>query len=89
MEQGLNLESSLSPTWKGTTISLNEKPSKKHERETDYRAFFILGISILSMEIIFTSAISSAFISFLGLGAVSMIIGLAKRDKWAKSKKES
>jgi len=41
-----------------------------------------LGISLMS-------AFSPAFISFLGCGVVFMIIGLANRGKWAKSKKES
>jgi len=52
--------------------------------ETDYRVFFILGISFLPMGIIFTSTVSPAFISFIGLGICYMAIGLANRDKWKK-----
>jgi hypothetical protein len=56
-------------------------------REVDYRAFFIMGISFLPLGIIFTAAISPAFIGFIGIGACYMAIGLANRDKW-KEKEE-
>ena len=51
-------------------------------RETDYRAFFIIGISFLPLGIIFTSIISPAFISFIAIGGCYIAIGLANRDKW-------
>jgi hypothetical protein len=57
--------------------------------EIDYRVFFALGVCFMGLGVVFTSAISLAFVSFLGCGVVFMIIGLAKRDQWAKSKKES
>jgi hypothetical protein len=53
-------------------------------RETEYRAFFIIGISFLPMGIIFTSVISPAFISFIAIGGCYIAIGLANRDKWKK-----
>ena len=59
-----------------------EKPGKKHERGTDYRVFFILGICLMGLGISLTSAVGPAFISFLGVGAVFMMIGLVNRDKW-------
>jgi hypothetical protein len=43
----------------------------------------------MGLGVVFSSAISPAFVSFLGCGVVFMIIGPAKRDKWAKSKKET
>ena len=70
-------------------MSLNEKPSKKHEGEINYRVFFILGICLMGLGIVFMITVSPAFLGFLGAGVVFMIIGLANRDKWAKSKKET
>ena len=61
----------------------------KDEKPTDYRPFFILGISLISMGISLMSAVGPVFISFLGCGVVFMMIGLANRDKWEKSKKET
>ena len=62
---------------------------KKQKKEgtykvTDYRAFFIMGISFLPMGLIFTSTISPAFISFIAIGIIYMSIGIANRDKWVK-----
>ena len=64
------------------TMKKNQKEGTT--REVDYRAFFILGISFLPMGIVFTTAISTAFISFIGLGICYMAIGLTHRDKWNK-----
>ena len=61
----------------------------KQERETDYRVFSILGICLIGLVISLMLTVSSAFLGFLGCGVVFMIIGLANRDKWAKSKKET
>ena len=41
-----------------------------------------LGISLML-------TVGPAFLGFLGSGVVFMVIGLANRDKWAKSKKET
>ena len=73
----------------GVVISFifwKKKKEMKNGGETDYRAFFIMGISFLPMGIIFTAVISPAFISFLALGIIYMSIGLANRDKWEKKK---
>jgi ABC-type multidrug transport system permease subunit len=61
----------------------------KDEKPTDYRGFFILGISQIAIGVSLMSSIGSAFVAFLGCGVVFMIIGLANRDKWAKSTKET
>jgi hypothetical protein len=47
----------------------------------NYQAFFIMGISFLSMGIIFTSSIKPGFIGFIARGIIYMSIGLANRDK--------
>jgi len=61
----------------------------KDEKPTDYRAFFILGTSLVAIGISLMSLIGSAFIALLGCGVVFMIIGLTNGDKWKKSMKET
>ena len=63
---------------------MQKKKKEGTYKEPDYRAFFIMGICFLPMGIIFTTAISPAFISFLALGIIYMSIGLANKDKWKK-----
>ena len=63
---------------------MGKKKKEGTYKEPDYRAFFIMGICFLPMGIIFTTSISPAFISFLAMGLLYMIIGLANRDKWKK-----
>ena len=67
-----------------TIFIVKKKKKEETNKEIDYRAFFIMGISFLPMGIIFTTAISPAFIGFIGLGICYMAIGLANRDKWDK-----
>jgi hypothetical protein len=50
--------------------------SKNRDKQTDYRAFFILGISFLPIGI----AIDNPGI--WGMGVIFLILGLANRDKW-------
>lgn len=57
----------------------------KQKRETDYRVFFILGICLMGLGVSLMLTVSPAFLGFLGCEVVFMIIGLAKRDQWAKS----
>ena len=63
---------------------MQKKKKEGTYKEPDYRAFFVMGICFIPMGIIFTTSISPAFISFLVLGLLYMIIGLANRDKWVK-----
>lgn len=53
-------------------------------REIDYRAFFIMGISLLPLGIIFATVINPALIGFIAIGGCYLAIGLANRDKWEK-----
>jgi len=59
---------------------------KKNENgkfeEPDYQVFFIMGICLLSMGIIFMITVSPAFIGFTGMGICYIAIGFANRDKW-------
>ena len=65
---------------------------KATSKGTNYRAFFILGISFLALGIIygivFFSSGTKAFlplgIAFIGLGLSYIAIGLSNRDKWEK-----
>ncbi len=66
------------------TLVMFKKQKEGPNKEPDYRAFFIMGISFLPMGIIFTATISPAFIGFVGMGISYMAIGLANRDNWDK-----
>lgn len=57
-------------------------------KETNYQAFFLMGICFLGLGIVFTTTINPGFLGFAGLGLIYMIIGLANRDKWPKEKKK-
>ena len=65
-------------------IAIKMKKEGKYP-EPDYRAFFILGICLLPMGIVFVTTVNPGFMGFTGLGAIYMIIGLAHRDKWKKT----
>ncbi len=51
--------------------------------ETDYRVFFILGITWLPLGIATDNP------AFWGMGAIFLIVGLANRDKWKEETKWS
>ena len=57
--------------------------------ETNYQAFFTMGISFLGLGIVLTVVINPGFMGFTALGIIYMAIGLANRDKWTKSKKKT
>ena len=65
-----------------TIFIVKKKKEEGINKEPDYRAFFIMGISFLPMGIIFTATINPGFIGFIGMGIIYMAIGLANRDKW-------
>lgn len=56
--------------------------NRKERKEPDYRVFFTLGLIWLPLGIVFFTSMSNP--TFLGLGTVFLIIGLANRDKWKK-----
>ena len=64
---------------------------KRREKKIDYKVFFTLGIVWLPMGIIFLviDSLRTMSIVFLCLGASYLAIGLANKDKWAKSSKET
>jgi len=64
-------------------ITIKRKKEGKYP-EPDYRAFFIIGICVLPMGVVFVTTLNPGFMGFIGLGAFFMILGLAHRDKWKK-----
>jgi len=64
---------------------------KRREKQTDYRVFFYIRNLLFPLGIIWLSIESLRVmgIAFLGMGAIYLAIGLADKDKWAKSKKSS
>lgn len=69
---------------------------KKREgetRETNYRAFFILGVTFFPLgiiyEIVFFVSGTIVFLvlglSFIAMGLPYLVIGLNNRDKWEKT----
>ena len=63
--------------------------NKKRPKETDYRAFYIMGISFLPLGIVlFLTTDNPGMLGLTALGAVYMSIGLSNKDKWEKKKKK-
>jgi len=64
---------------------------KRREKKTDYKVFFTMGSVWLPIGIIFLAldSLRPMGIIFLCLGASYLAIGLANKDKWAKSKESS
>lgn len=62
-----------------------KKRKEWKSKETDYRAFFIMGISFLPLGIVMTITIGNpGMLGLTALGIIYMIMGLANRDKWKK-----
>ncbi|KUO39137.1 MAG: hypothetical protein AVW05_04670 [Hadesarchaea archaeon DG-33] len=62
-----------------------KKRKEGKSKETDYRAFFIMGISFLPLGIVMTITIGNpGMLGLTALGIIYMIMGLANRDKWKK-----
>ena len=68
----------------GVVIAIYIKSKNKNERtETNYRAFFILGISFLPIGIATDNP------GLWGMGIVFLVLGLVNRDKWKAEPKWS
>ncbi len=65
------------------TILVNKKMREPQlEKEIDYKAFYVMGISLIPIGIILTTVISPAFICIAGAGASFVFFGLRNKDKW-------
>jgi hypothetical protein len=54
--------------------------------ETNYQVFFILGICLFPVGLVFLINGNIAFIGLVGMGLIYLIIGLSNRNKWEKKK---
>jgi len=76
---------------KNITAKTNNRNSgiermSKENKEVNYLSLFLLGISLVSVGLIFAAAINPAFIFIMASGLGLMAIGLSKRDKWSGQK---
>lgn len=71
-----------------TILLVKKNKIKEPNKEIDYRAFFILGISLLPLGIFLTFVFRNpGLIGFMGLGGFYIIYSLANKDKWKKKNK--
>ena len=70
---------------------LRKRKKERKTGETDYRAFFIMGVAFLPTGLAMMIVYFFAEIPFeiglplFALGLIYLIIGLANRDKWHKN----
>ena len=67
----------------GLVVMILIMRSRGEETEPDYRAFFIIGISLIPV------GISTENFGLSGAGIVFMVLGLANRSKWNNQPKWS
>lgn len=69
-------------------LILRKKKKERKSGETDYRAFFIMGVAFLPtgfammMVYLFSESSFEVGLPLFALGLIYLIIGLANRDKW-------
>ena len=68
----------------GAVLAMQLGKNKGVEKETDYKALYTLGISMIGLGIIFTAAINTFFVGFLVVGVIYMVVGLKNKDKWVE-----
>ena len=68
------------------TLVFWKKKEESGIYETNYQVFFILGICLFPVGLVFLINGNIAFIGLVGMGLIYLIIGLANRDKWEKKK---
>ena len=72
-------------------LVLRKRKRERKAGETDYRAFFILGVAFLPTGLAMMMVYFFAEIPFeiglplFALGLIYLIVGLANRDKWNKN----
>jgi len=73
-------------------VVLRKRKKAGKTGETDYKAFFIVGIAFLPTGIVMVIMYFLAEIPFeiglplVALGLIYLVMGLANRDKWKKTK---
>ena len=71
-----------------------EKEKGSKTQEPDYRAFFIMGITLFPLGVIYESVFvisgTKVFLvpglAFMGMGLSYLAVGLANRDKWRENR---
>jgi len=72
-------------------LVLRKRKRERKAGETDYRAFFIMGVAFLPtglammMVYFFAEMPFEIGLPLFALGLICLIIGLANRDKWNKN----
>jgi uncharacterized membrane protein len=72
-------------------LVLRKRKRERKAGETDYRAFFIMGVAFLPTGLAMMMVYFFAEIPFevglplFALGLIYLIVGLANRDKWNKN----
>jgi hypothetical protein len=66
------------------TLVVYKKKKEGKIGEPNYQIFFILGICLFPVGLVFLINGNIAFIGLVGMGLIYLIIGLANRDKWKK-----
>jgi len=61
----------------------------RKKKQVDYQSFLFLGISLISIGLIFAIAINPAFFSILASGLCIIAISLANKEKWNKTNKQN
>ncbi|MFH1473373.1 MAG: hypothetical protein ABIE55_00610 [Candidatus Aenigmatarchaeota archaeon] len=67
-------------------VGWKKRKEGKYE-ETNYKTFFVLGVSLAPLGIVFSAVIGPSFFGIAALGVIYMLIGIANKDKWYKPKK--
>ncbi|KYK29935.1 MAG: hypothetical protein AYK23_04895 [Candidatus Proteinoplasmatales archaeon SG8-5] len=58
------------------------KRGMMQQKETNYKAFFVIGVGLLPVGIVLMLAVGIFFVYLVGLAVSYMAIGLVNRDKW-------
>ena len=68
------------------TLVVYKRKKEGLTKDPNYQVFFILGICLFPVGLVFLIIGNIAFIGLVGMGLIYLIIGLANRDKWEKKK---
>jgi hypothetical protein len=68
----------------GTLVAIRiwKKRQQGKPPKINYQVFLVMGIGFLGVGTVLMVTISPAFIGLSGIGAASVIISLANRNKW-------
>ncbi len=64
------------------TIVVIRRRRGGEEVEVNYLAFFVIGLSLLPVGVMFMFFFNPGFIGIMGLGGFYIVLGLLNKDKW-------